>query len=259
MATKKRKPITKANINKVMKLVKKNESIPAHTVEDLKAIARVAKRYLKLIEQRIPYKKCDPDLAGGICETFYADDTELVACFRTNPRTFEKWLAYYPDFKKQILAGRRRFARQDGSDVCRLRWFRLRYAVIARNICKEFKPTKSQLTRCFDIKIESGTWEELIRWAKEYYYKPAWLRMKEIQLRLFNQTVDSICSEFNPDSQQLARFLGWSVEKSQKYLTARKLEQEKSKQYMEGFERSLSGSPKADKGADHEEGTGKHE
>ncbi len=198
------------------------------------------------------YEECYPDLARGICETFYADDTELAACFRVPPAMIERWQRSYPDFKKQIHAGRSHFTRRNGSDVYRQRWFRLRFAAVARNICKEFKPTKRQLARCFGIFgiVEKKSWKELDGWMKEYCYETVWTRLEKIQHRVFNKTINNICWVFKPNDEQLARCLDMSVKEAAEILDDWKLKMEEGKRVAEGLWRLLSESPEteADKG-----------
>ena len=250
-------------VRALRKQLRRDETIPRRTKGKIELVFKMAIRYIKWTERfgRLygKYEECYPDLARGICETFYADDTELAACFRVPTAMIERWQRLFPDFKKQIRAGKSRFTRQDGSDVWLQRWFRLQYATIARNICNEFKPTKKQLTRCFNINVEADTWKELKEWMEEHRYKTVYTHLAGIQDRISSETIDRICREFNPDHEQLARCLGWSVEKSQEYLNARKLKEEKNRQMMDGFERSISSSPKADIDANHGEEMEKQE
>jgi hypothetical protein len=181
----------------------------------LELVFKMALRYIRWAQRvakfRGKYEECYPTLARGICETFYTDDDELAACFGVSPAQIEQWRAAYPDFRNQIQAGKSSFTRQGGSDVCRQRWFRLRFAAMARTICSEFEPTKRQLVRCFNVK--AATWKDLNEWMNERCYGYVWTRLEEIQGGVFFQTVQNICMEFNPDDEQLARILGVDVNK----------------------------------------------
>lgn len=258
--------LAEKKVRELRKQLRRDEKIPRRTKGKIELVFKMALRYIRWTQRfgRLygKYEECYPALASGICETFYADDTELAACFRVSPAMIELWQQVYPDFKNQIRAGRSRFTRWNGSDVYRQRWFRLLYAKVAKNICEVFKPTKRQLKRCFcNIEIEAGTWKELNHWFGEYCYQTVYSHLGYIRKRLGAETIERICSEFNPDGEQLAQCLGWSVKDAEEFLSDWKLRREKEKQMAEGLWRSLSESRKVetDNGAGHGEEREKQE
>ncbi len=108
-------------VRELRKQLRRDEDIPPRTKAKIELVFRMALRYIKWVERfewlHGKYEECYPDLARGICETFYADNKELAAYFRTTPTTIDKWQLLYTDFNKQVRAGRRRFVKEDGSDV----------------------------------------------------------------------------------------------------------------------------------------------
>lgn len=113
--------MTVFEVRDVMQEVRRDDDIPPHLKEYLKVMARIAKRHIKLTEHLArfsgKYKESFPALARGICETFYADDLELAACFRVTERTIRKWRERYPDFDKGVRIWKSSFTKRGGSWV----------------------------------------------------------------------------------------------------------------------------------------------
>ena len=257
--------LAEEKVRALRKELRRDENIPRRIKNKIELVFKMAIRYINWTQRfwrfRGKYEECYPELARGICETFYADDTELAACFRVKPAVIKRWQRLYPDFKNNIHAGRSCFTRQGGSEVCRQRWFHLRYTKIARNIYEVFDPTKKQLKHCFNIKSEANTWKELKLWMDSNCYESVYTHFRDIKKQIFDETIERICNEFNLDSKQFAQCFGVSEKYAEEFLAERKLKQEDEKRQMEGFERSISGSPEAevDNDAGRREETEKHE
>jgi hypothetical protein len=205
--------MTVYEVRELMKQIRKDENIPLPTKKKLVVVARIAKRHIKLTEHRAQfsgkYKETFPNIARGICKTFYADNDELAACFSVSPATIERWRRSYPDFDKAIIAGKFAFARYGGSQVLCRRWFRPTVSWMADRIRNEFDASKKQLLRCFAALGLSA--RSLADWRAREYWEREWWQRKKAHDELLSQMVYDICAEFNPDDAQLARCLGFGV------------------------------------------------
>jgi hypothetical protein len=207
-------------VRALRKELRRNESVPGRTKAQIELVFKMALRYMNWVHRFNglygKYEECFPEIARGICETFFADETELAACFRISPRMIREWQLYYVDFKKQIKLGRRRFISEKGSTVCRRRWFHLKFARIAKNVRNIFGPTKKQIRRCFEI--EAQTWKQIEFWMKESCYKTTYTQLEDIRHQVFTEMVNRLCGEFRPDNEQLARCLGIDTQELEEWM-----------------------------------------
>ncbi len=190
------------------------KDLPSYMREQIRLTAIMAIEYIKLVQHleqfHYKYDECFPAVAKGICEEFYANDSELAACFNVAPRVIREWRASYPDFDKEIQAGRRSFATQGGSYVWYRRQFRRIFAQIADRLRLEFNPTKKQLAECFAIDVK-----ELKEW---FEVEPDLL--EDLRGRVTAQVVGRICNVLNPDDERLAHCLGIDAKELEAWLQA---------------------------------------
>ena len=197
------------------------KDLPPYTREKIRLMAVMAVQHIKLIQHfkkfHGKYEECFPAVAKGICEEFYANDSELAACFNVAPRVIREWRASYPDFDEEIQAGRRFFATQGGSYVWYRRQFRLIFAQIADRLRSEFNPTKKQLAECFAIDVKE---------LKEWFDVERNL-LEDLRGRVMAQVVGRICHVLNPDDERLAHCLGIDVKELEAWVRAsRKLSEQ---------------------------------
>jgi len=237
-------------VRDVMKQMRRNDDIPLRLKDNLKVVARIAKRHIKLTEHLAgfsgKYKESFPSLARGICKTFYADDLELAACFGVTERTIRTWKVRHPDFNKGIKYGKSSFTKHGGSFVLYRRWFGRTFGKIANNICRQFNPSKRQLVRCFAIiGLKTRTLDEW-RGLRQN-------RFVNIRDRAFLGVVHDICVEFNPNDEQLAHCLGTDFNRLKEWMETdrefsdsvrrgRVIASGAADKIMEGVERSMASS-----------------